>query len=289
MIARLPAVVFLAAALTNLAPGQDNRPKSRDRDVLRIAQMHGFARQQALRELLLGLPNDTAIVIDSLFRYERQLRPALLALLDDKSVGQFAAQVLTLIAERDDIRRIIAHPPPAGADGDDEDWIYAAVSSLIDPNVDQEWAFVRKCALGQYQDPWAQRGAIQTLKLTASARSREILQEIKRQTAEDADSLAEALAYLDSAPPDLAGPDLEALSARVAQAVKLGYWTWTGNSKPVYNEGNDKALVACSFVGNLDRYIYTATFHKIQGNWKLRAVRETEQRTGPPPPPRAAQ
>ena len=39
----------------------------------------------------------------------------------------------------------------------------------------------------------------------------------------------------------------------------------------------DKALIDLVFLTSEDRLIYTATFHKIDGLWRLRGVRETLQ------------
>ena len=52
----------------------------------------------------------------------------------------------------------------------------------------------------------------------------------------------------------------------------------------------DKALIDLVFLTSEDRLIYTATFHKIDGLWRLRGVRETLQQfmmriVEPPGPP----
>jgi hypothetical protein len=65
---------------------------------------------------------------------------------------------------------------------------------------------------------------------------------------------------------------------------------WEGNTKPYYNKEGDKALIDCEFwdvfesaesdseyIDRGDQLIYTATFHKVDGVWKLRGVRETSQ------------
>ncbi len=101
--------------------------------------------------------------------------------------------------------------------------------------------------------------------------------------ARQADALADAVSYRESKPPGLSGSDLEQLTARVAEAIKIG--NWVGNSKPLYNEAADKALVDIIFIAGSDRLIYTATFHRTQGVWKLRGVRETMQALLPPPVP----
>ena len=46
----------------------------------------------------------------------------------------------------------------------------------------------------------------------------------------------------------------------------------------------NKALIPCEFIAGRDLLIHTATFHKVDGRWKLRGVRETMQaysRTSP--------
>lgn len=69
--------------------------------------------------------------------------------------------------------------------------------------------------------------------------------------------------------------DIVVAGRRVAQAIKIG--KWQGNKPPQYNEAKDKALVACEFISERDLLFHTATFHKVNGKWRLRGVRETMQ------------
>ena len=66
-----------------------------------------------------------------------------------------------------------------------------------------------------------------------------------------------------------------AAGKKVAQAIKIGQWQ--GNEPPQFNEKKDKALVACEFIAGRDLLIHTATFHMVDGRWRLRGVRETMQ------------
>jgi hypothetical protein len=66
-----------------------------------------------------------------------------------------------------------------------------------------------------------------------------------------------------------------------AEAVKIGKLEGVGPLQ--YNQARDKALVDFLFITGGDDLIYTATFHKIAGVWRLRGVLETMQAMRPPP------
>ena len=151
----------------------------------------------------------------------------------------------------------------------------------------EEWAFLRKAALNGFDDRWVDYGAIQTLKLIASPRSRQILEETGQRNPERAKVVATALDYIQSNPRPLSDGNLEELARRTAEAVKIGEWEGSGPAQ--YNQAHDKALVDFLFLTGSDRLTYMATFHKVAGVWRLRAVRETMQAMLPPPvfpPPR---
>ena len=154
-------------------------------------------------------------------------------------------------------------------------WAYYVACSLVDPQSDDDWTFLRQAAINDFEDRWVDAGAIQALKLIASPRSRQILEEAQKVNAHRADLIARAIAYIDSNPAPLADRDLEQLAKRVAQAVLIG--KWEGNKPPRFNQAGDKALVDISFRQPSDAYTYTATFHRVDGIWKLRGVRETLQ------------
>jgi hypothetical protein len=121
--------------------------------------------------------------------------------------------------------------------------------------------------------PGLRAGAIQTLKLIASPRSLEILQEVQRLNVNRVNTLAEAIAYVLSTPSALQERDLEILARTVAGTIRFG--KWEGNPKPRYNERSDKALVDMMYRAPGERLTYTATFHRIGGLWRLRGLRET--------------
>lgn len=197
------------------------------------------------------------------------------SLVADSRVGQDAAYLLALIGVPEDLRFIIQSPPPSTGKPLNHRWAYGVACSLLDPNTEEEWRFLRKCVLNEYEDRWVDLGAIQTLKLIASPHSRKILEEAQGRNRFRAVSLARALAYIDSKPAPLNGPDLDELAARVGAAIKFG--DWEGTSGPNYSEGNDKAFVDYYSQTGEDRLTYTATFHKIREVWKLRGFRETLQ------------
>jgi hypothetical protein len=158
-------------------------------------------------------------------------------------------------------------------------WRYWVATFLLNPEGEGEWSFLRRCSLNEFDDRWVAAGAIQSLKLIASARSKEILDEVRAQKGPRSDTVAEALEYVQSNSGLPAGRDLEALAAQVAQIVKVG--TWKGNEPPRYSKAANKAFVDLKFHSGLDGLTYTATFHKLGDVWVLRGVRETQQQFAP--------
>jgi hypothetical protein len=146
---------------------------------------------------------------------------------------------------------------------------------LLEPATEKEWAFLRSAALNKYDDRWVDAGAINALKLIASPRSLQILREAGKTNRERAEYVEHAIQYIESAPPSLSDEDLATAGKKVAEAIRIG--DWKGNKEPRFNEAGDKALVDCHFIAGRYLLVYTATFHKVGGRWKLRGVRETMQ------------
>jgi hypothetical protein len=57
----------------------------------------------------------------------------------------------------------LSRPPESSIFGDR--WRYAVATSLVSPDDEDEWSFLRRCALNEFNDRWVDAGAIQTLKL----------------------------------------------------------------------------------------------------------------------------
>jgi hypothetical protein len=47
---------------------------------------------------------------------------------------------------------------------------------MLEPSTQAEWAFLSKCARGDFDDPQVEAGAIETLRLIASPKSRKVLE-----------------------------------------------------------------------------------------------------------------
>ncbi|MEW6307102.1 MAG: hypothetical protein AB1705_26865, partial [Verrucomicrobiota bacterium] len=154
------------------------------RDVRRIARLSGEAQKAELKELLVGdyeSQRKEEDLFELTFLYYPELRSALLALLADPTARGNATQLLSFVAVPDDLRLVIQHAAAPSKDGLFANrWAYAVVSALLDPVMEEEWAFLKKCALGEYDDRWVDSGAIRSLRLMASPRSREILDEVGR-------------------------------------------------------------------------------------------------------------
>ena len=259
---------------------QQQTSRQAEVEVLSIDRLQGVARKTALRRILVGSRSDGCALRQSLLYYEGRIRPDLRSLVGDSDVGPDAAYLLALIGVPDDLQFIIQSPPPPMLSALSDRWADFVARSLLEPSTEDEWEFLRKCALNEYNDRWADSGAIQTLKLIASPRSRTLLEEAQIRNPSRAQSLAQALTYVGSAPGPLDGSDLGELVARVGPAIKIG--NWDGTSKPRKNETGDKAFVDYRFFTGEDVLTYTATFHQVRGVWRLRGVHETMQEFAPP-------
>ena len=245
-------------------------------DVSRIAGLDGETQINQLREMLAGDFEDSGAGLDELvFVQEHRLRLALRALVGDPKVGTAAGQLLAFIGVPDDVRLFIAHAPPPKRELFEDRWAYGVACALLEPATEKEWTFLRNCAINDYDDLWVDAGAIQTLKLIASPKSKQILEEVGRKNKDRAGSVEAAIKYIESGPAPLSDEDIVVAGRKVAQVIKIG--EWQGNKPPRYNKKEDKALVACEFIAGRDLLVHTATFHKVDGKWRLRGVRETMQ------------
>jgi len=252
---------------------------ARAEEIHKIVQLEDSKLRPALRVLLTSAL-DGWLERDA-FYYEDRLRPALRALAEDPDPDASipARTLLAFIGVPDDLRLIASLQQPR-QEGDlvsSYRWLYGVNCSLLEPTSEAEWNFLRMGALGQYGKGWAVGGATQSLKLIASARSREILEEVSRADPSRARSISSAIQYIDSAPAPLRDQSLDEVSRRLGQI--LGPKTWTGNQPPYYNKMGDKALANLNFAAGVDIYVYTAVLHHVDGSWIVRGVRETMQAT----------
>src|SRR5204863_7799723 len=113
-------------------------------------------------------------------------------------------------------------------------WAYSVVCAVLEPATEKEWTFLRNCAMNDYDDLWVDAGAIRTLKLIASPKSKQVLKEVGEKNKDRADSVEAAIKYIESAPAPLLDEDVVAAAKKVAQAIKIG--KWQGNKPPQFNE-----------------------------------------------------
>jgi hypothetical protein len=282
--------VWLAAIIlviwTALVPSRGSAALSQAcaENVGRIAALDGASQRKALKSLLSGNFLEEHESLGCLFYYGDRLRQPLRALLRDPKFGARAVHLLGLVGEPNVLSLLLVRPPSLPTNR----WAYDVVCMMLEPASDEEWAFLRKAAFNGFDDRWVDYGAIQTLKLIASPRSRQILEESRQRNPKRAKVVAAALDYIRSNPSPLSDRNLELLAKRTAEAVKIG--KLEGVETPQYNQEHDKALVDFLFNTGSDELIYTATFHNVAGVWRLRGVRETMQamvpaRIPPPPPP----
>jgi hypothetical protein len=185
-----------------------------------------------------------------------------------------------LIGDPEDLGAVIRQATPPVPGPVSNRWAYGVVCALLEPRSEREWAFLRRCALNGYGDRWVDAGAIQTLELIATPRSLQILKEAQQRNVYRAGSIARAIDYVQSRPPALKGEKLDELANRVAKGLSIG--KFEGKGKARYNESGDKALIDFTYDTGEDRLIYTATFHMVDGFWRLRGIRETLQQFGAP-------
>ena len=188
-------------------------------EVHRVARLGGDGQRQALRELLAGdFSIEAARFRDLMLYYEVGLRPALRELASDPLVAVRARELLSLLGVPEDPRLITQLMPPRGdvRDPFKDRWRYGVATALLKPDGEDEWSFLRRCSLNEFDDRWVAAGAIQTLKLIGSSRSKEILKEVRAQNGPRSDAVAEALEYIKSNSGVPAGAELEALAVQVA-------------------------------------------------------------------------
>jgi hypothetical protein len=241
-----------------------------------VERLINTGTSDAIRELLAS---DTPKLNDAIFQFEHRLRPILRALLKDPQVTLPARDFLAMIADPEDIKQLVALPSPPGEYGWKERWHHPVVTALIHPTTEAEWKLLERCVNYEFQDWWLVNGAIQSLQLNATPRSKAILESAGQKNPK----VRERIQPAPPDPPTLTHPELETAAKLVAQT--LGPKTWQGNKAPRFNEAADKALIDLTFQIGFDYLIYTATFHKTNESWTLRNVYETYQAFSPPPPP----
>ena len=261
------------------------------KDIGHVAKLRGDVQINELKEVLAGefgreSKGESNSLEESVFFHERQFRLPLRSLVQDEKVGVHAAELLAFIGVPEDLRLVIRHAPSARRELFKDRWAYGVVCALLEPATEEEWAFLKKCAFNEFDDRWVDAGAIDALKLIATPRSREMLQEVRKKNTYREKMIAGAVEYIESRPAPLADANLVEAGKKVAQAIKIG--DWEENKEPRYNEEGDMALIDCEFIAGRDQLIHTATFHKVGDVWKLRGVRETMQALLAPPPERKA-
>jgi len=251
-----------------------------DDAVVKITRLHGNAQRTALRQLLHHPPNEYDSFANFVFFHEAQLRPALRELVSDPIVGAHAVYLLGLVADEGDLRLIIRQPPKLRRGFNQ--WAYYVATALLNSRTEEEWAFLKRCVLQKFQDPWSVRGAIQTLRLMASQRSISVLEELGTDNPRWRREIGRALQYARSEPLPLSATSIPELMGRVSAVTTAGRWIATG--EPRFNRAADKALVDVLYSSGPDRYTYTATLHRVGDQWRICALREVAQALIAPAP-----
>jgi hypothetical protein len=245
-------------------------------ELRRIAKLTGRTQQDELRELLAcdiyDDPNGEGFADLALF-YERRLRTALLSLAGDPHTADNARRALASIGVPEDIRWLVHHAPAPSHKRLGDFWAVSIASALVEPADEAEWAFLRKCALNEFNNGFVVSAAEITLGLIGTPRSAEILEQARRYEKSRAWIHVRVPERTRPNPPPLADRDLEKAVWNVEQALKaLGMGTWKTLGSPRYNEDGDMALVHGELVMHRSGVPCKTTFHKVDGVWKLRGV-----------------
>ncbi len=176
------ARLTLAMALALGAIAQELDDESLKKKISEVAELRGSAQVDALRALLENKDYagaETETFIRMIFFYEHDLQEALRSLLTDSAVADEVFFLLPLIGDPEDIRFMIQASPEQQKTFPDQ-WAYGVACSLLEPTSQDEWDFLRKAALDEFEDTWSGRGAIQSLKLIATQESRRMLEDVHK-------------------------------------------------------------------------------------------------------------
>jgi len=132
----------------NLRPEYVIQREFHTEDLKRITTLADSDRVRELRELLAG-EFEGADLAKQVFLNERQFRPALRSLVEDRRVSKQAIGLLAFIGVPADLRWIVQHAPSPKRKLFEDRWAYAVVSGLVEPGTEKEWSFLRKCSIEQ--------------------------------------------------------------------------------------------------------------------------------------------
>jgi hypothetical protein len=255
-----------------------------DADITRILALPAEAQRRELRESLAGEMDPAGAPLDEMiFSRQDQARASLRWLLDDPQIGAQAGELLAFIGQPDDVRLLVQFAPDPNGDAAVNRWAYAVASALLEPSAERQWSFLKKCAADNYGDHWVDTAAIRTLRLIASPRSLQTLQEARELNPYRTNEIDRAIAYIISRPPPLSAPDAGEAARRLAQALDAG--TWMGNEPPRYDRQGDAAVVDCNFLAGGSQFlVFTATLRNQGESWRVSGVRVTRQKLLPKAP-----
>lgn len=258
-------------------------------DFNRILQLPTEDQRRELRELLAGVMDPAGTPLDELaFAQENRARPVLRWLLDDIQVGPQAGELLAFIGRPDDLGLLMRYAPEPNGEPAVNRWSYAVASALLNPANDREWLFLKRCACDNFGDHWVDLAAIRTLRLIASPRSLQVLQDVRKLNPARTNEVDAAVAYINGQPVPLTGKNAVAAAEKLAQALNVG--TWMGNERPRYDDLRDAALVDCNFlVGGSQFLVFTATLRQDGPVWRVDGVRQTRQKILPQAPAKSSQ
>lgn len=256
----------------------------RESDVTRIAALAQKDRAHELKELMAGVLKDGSLA-RALFKMDRAFRPVIRELVHDPAFQTEAVRMLAFLGLPEDLQWVVEQMPTPTKRIPDDLWAQDVAAAMLEPLIERQWSFLKICASGDCDPDNAvdvAASAIQTLKLIASPRSQQILEELRPTDEDLASFTSEAITYVKSRPEPLLDHKLVDLGKRVAIAVKFDA-EWKGNAPPEFNKNRDRALIDLAFEYERQNISHTAAFQKVSGLWILRGVHMTRASlpTGP--------
>jgi hypothetical protein len=242
----------------------------------RLLQLGLNDQARELKELMAGSLRGDSLE-ERIFFYGDRLRQALRVLAIDQQIDSTAILAIASIGMPEDLDWVADHLPTPTGERRNDRWIGKVVASMVAPASEQAWSLLRDCAMGERYRGIAGEDAVRSLKFIASPRSRRILDEVLARSPELAESVRDAIDYIDSRPRPLEDRDLLALSDRVASLINRDLRHQ--NRPPTYNQRGDKAAVVLNFMDGRDLYRWDAVFHLEDKVWRFRGASETAHAT----------
>lgn len=266
------------------SPYQDTNPPLDKYTIRRVSQPGAISAMRrlpaeailpALREHLASewqtTPN--ADLARDVFPDATKFLAPLRELSKDTSVRQFAVNILASVGDAGDIRWL-ARDMLAGTYHDDDFELiaYVIATSMVSPESEEDWEFLRRCGTGSYHDTWAVSGAIQALGSIGSTRSKAMLKDIASRFP---DRKKEIEYLMHAKPLQLVAPSINILLKQNLHAIGGG--RGKVDAPILFNKARTQAWVTVNEVRHRDLYTYRLRMSKQGDAWEWLGYRMVMQ------------